>query len=100
VATGDAWLKDNLPAVLDVADHRNGVVFLAWDEGGPSSRTMPFYAFGPAVAAGRASAVTVTHSSLLRTLEELFGLPILPTVAGASDLSDLFTGGLLPRRAP
>jgi phosphatidylinositol-3-phosphatase len=99
VPTGDAWLKDNLPPVLDFADAHDSVVFLAWDEGDPTSKTMPFFAFGPSVAAGRASGVTVTHSSLLRTIEELFGLPILPTVAGASDLADLFVGGRLPLRS-
>ena len=43
-----------------------------------------------------ASAVRFTHSSLTKTVEEIFGLPILPTVASSSDLSDLFQPGTLP----
>jgi hypothetical protein len=100
IATGDAWLKDNLAPVLDYVDTHDGLLFVAWDEGGPSSKTMPFFAFGPSVVPGKASGVTLTHSSLLRTLDEMFGLPVLPTVAGASDLSDLFVDGHLPLRTP
>ena len=45
---------------------------------------------------GYTSTVGFTHSSLLKTVEEIFGLPILPTVAGANDFADLFQPGTLP----
>ena len=51
---------------------------------------MPFIAVGPDVKPGYASAVPYTHSSLLKTVEKLLGLPILPAVANATDLDDLF----------
>jgi hypothetical protein len=57
---------------------------------------MAFYAIGPHVKAGYAGGVAYTHSSLLKSVEEIFRLPVLPTVAGASDLSDLFQPGFFP----
>jgi hypothetical protein len=50
----------------------------------------------PAVKPGYTSTVGFTHSSLVKTVEEIFGLPILPTVAGANDFADLFQPGTLP----
>jgi phosphatidylinositol-3-phosphatase len=95
-ASGDQWLSSNLPPLLDYADKNDGVVFLVWDEGSVSDGILPFYAFGPSVKAGGVAAGTVTHRSLLRSVETMFGLPLLPTVSDANDLSELFTGNQLP----
>jgi phosphatidylinositol-3-phosphatase len=93
---GDTWLSTNLPPLLDYADKNDGVVFLVWDEGSVSDGVLPFYAFGPSVKAGAVAAGTVTHRSLLRSVETMFGLPLLPTVTDANDLSELFSGNQLP----
>jgi hypothetical protein len=37
-----------------------------------------------------AGAVAYGHRSLFKSLEEIFGLPIVPTVAAANDFADLF----------
>jgi phosphatidylinositol-3-phosphatase len=95
--SGDNWLAANLPAIIDFADHNDGVVFLVWDEGSLNDGMLPFLALGPAVKAGTTSTGTVTHRSLLRTLETMFGVPILPSVADANDLSELFVGDRPPR---
>jgi phosphatidylinositol-3-phosphatase len=95
-ASGDAWLNSNLPPLLDFADRNDGVVFLVWDEGSWSDGVLPFYAFGPSVKAGGVAPGTVTHRSLLRSIETMFGLPLLPTVVDANELSELFTGNQLP----
>jgi hypothetical protein len=34
-----------------------------------------------------------THSSLLKTIEEIFEVPVLPTVASANDFADMFEPG-------
>ena len=67
-----------------------------WDEPVGGSTLIPFLAIGPHVKPNYASSVRFTHSSLTKTLEEIFGLPILPTVAAANDLSDLFEPGYFP----
>ena len=47
--------------------------------------------------------IAYTHSSTLRTLQEIFGVqPFLGDAANATDLSDLFSdfAGLLPQAEP
>ena len=49
-------------------------------------------ALSPDAKVGYANEIHYTHSSLLRTLQELFGVtPLLGDAANATDLSDLFT---------
>jgi phosphatidylinositol-3-phosphatase len=95
VTAGDTWLHDNLPALISFVNAHDGVIFLVWDEG-EGTTTMPFLAIGPHVKPGYAGAVSYDHSSLLKTVEHLLGVPTLPTVASANDLGDLFVGGKLP----
>lgn len=88
---GDDWLAANLPALIDFVQAHGGVVFVTWEEGNASA-TLPFFAVGPNVKPGYAGGVPYTHSSLLKTVEEILGLPLLPAVAGkdVNDLADLF----------
>jgi hypothetical protein len=66
-----------------------GVIFVVWDE----ENHVPFLAIGPTVKSGYTSQVALTHRSLTKTVEEVFGLPILPTVTDAADFGDLFVSG-------
>jgi hypothetical protein len=95
IRAGDAWLGDNVPPILAFAEAHAGLVFVLWDEGDATGH-LPFVALGPDVKPGYAGAVTYTHSSVLKTVEEMLGLPILPTVATANDLADLFVAGRVP----
>jgi hypothetical protein len=96
IAMGDAWLAATLPPLIDYVNAHNGVVFVVWDEPEGGSNLIPFFAIGPNIKAGYTSTVAFTHSSLVKTVEEIFGLPILPTVAGANDFADLFQPGMFP----
>jgi len=96
IAMGDAWLAANVPALIDYVNAHSGVIFIVWDEPEGGSALIPFFAIGPQVKPGYTSTVAFTHSSLVNTVEKIFGLPILPTVAGANDLADLFQPGTLP----
>jgi hypothetical protein len=93
IRSGDNWLAAALPPLIDYANANDGVIFLVWDEPVGGSALIPFVAIGPQVKPGYASSVRFTHSSLTKTVEEIFGLPILPTVTSANDLSDLFQPG-------
>lgn len=95
IKAGDAWLKQELPAILAYATAHESVVFLTWDEG-DASNLIPFYALGAHVKAGATSTVAYSHSSLLKSIERMLGVPVLPTVAAANDLGALFDGGQLP----
>jgi hypothetical protein len=91
----DEWLSANMPALISFANMHEGAVFIVWDEGA-NGVTLPFIALGPHVKPGYAGNVWYTHSSLLKSVEEILGLPVLPAVAPASDLSDLFESGYFP----
>jgi hypothetical protein len=94
VQAGDAWLMSTLPSLISYADAVGGVIFIVWDEG----TKLPFIAVGPEVKRGYSSPVTLNHGSLLKTVEEMLGLPILPTVQSVADLGDLFASGAVPAR--
>jgi phosphatidylinositol-3-phosphatase len=90
IQSGDSWLMMELPPIINYANAHRGVVFVTWDEGDTTGK-MPFVALGPTVKAGHMGGVAYDHGSVVKSIEEIFGLPILPTAASASDLSDLFT---------
>ncbi len=90
IKAGDDWLKANLQPIIDYALAHNGYVFITWDEG-DSTNLMPLIAIGKNSIAGHAGAVMYTHSSLLKTEEEILGVPVLPAVTSANDFADLFT---------
>jgi phosphatidylinositol-3-phosphatase len=93
IRSGDDWLAAALPPLIAYANANDGVIFIVWDEPVGGSTLIPFVAIGPQVKPGYASSVRFTHSSLTKTVEEIFGLPLLPAVASANDLSDLFLPG-------
>jgi hypothetical protein len=95
VRTGDRWLKAELPRLIAYADTHDSVIFLTFDEGG-STLKLPFLAVGSMVKPGYVGMDHYTHSSQLKSVELILGLPVLATVAGSNDLSDLFKPGAFP----
>jgi hypothetical protein len=95
IRAGDDWLADNLPALIEFANAHDGVIFITWDEGEGSER-MPFLAVGPHVKPGYAGAVQYDHGSMLKTIEQVFTLPVLRSVSSATALDDLFSDGTFP----
>jgi len=93
VKQGDSWLQQNLPAILNSQAYQSGgIVFITWDEGeggdGPIGMIVLSH---DAKGGGYASTIHYTHSSTLRTIEEIFGVsPLLRDAANATDLRDLF----------
>ena len=98
VKTGDDWLKVNVPTILNSNAYKNGgVLFIVWDEGdenlinGASDGPVPMLVLSPLAKTGYSSSTVFTHSSMLRTVEEVFGVPLLRDAANATDLSTFFT---------
>ena len=93
VQQGDAWLSTEVPKILaSQAYANNGALFILWDEGGTGDGPIGMIVLSPkAKGGGYQNAIHYTHSSTLRTLEEIFGVtPMLGDAANATDLSDLF----------
>ena len=99
IGAGDAWLQAEVPKILaSTAYKNNGVLFILWDEGDESTfgtasdGPIPMLVISPLAKKGYSSATTFTHSSMLRTLQELFGVsPFLRDAKSATDLSEFFT---------
>jgi len=95
IKAGDDWLKANLQPMIDYALAHDGYVFITWDEG-DSTNLIPFIAIGKHSIAKKAGTVKYTHSSLNKSIAEVFGVTPLSTVASASDFADLFDPGTFP----
>lgn len=97
VQTGDTWLKNNIPTIMSSQAYKDGgVILITWDEGCTScnggNNPIGFIVLSPYAKAGYSNTIEYTHSSTLRTVEEIFGVsPYLRGAATATDLSDLFT---------
>jgi len=93
VATGDAFLRDFVPTILNSpAWQQGGVLFIIWDEGeGPfSSNHVPTLVISKAVPQGYQSDAAYDHYSLLRTIEDAWGLGCLNNACTANNLNEFF----------
>lgn len=116
VAAADNFLSIVIPEIMaSKAYQDNGVIILLWDEtedGDNGNYTLPEIVISP-LAKGNAYASTVpmSHSSDLKTFDEIFGLPLVNNpipanetnfdgtfnnVATANDLSDMFVPDAIP----
>jgi hypothetical protein len=95
VATGDAWVRDFVPRILDSpAWRQGGVLFITFDEGAEHSKRneLPTIVVAPDVAAGTSSGVAHNHYSLLRTVQAGLGLPCLAESCSANTMGEFFPG--------
>jgi hypothetical protein len=95
IRSGDDWLSTNLPPLIDYVNGHEGVIFVVWDEGSATLK-IPFLAIGPGVKENYLGAISYTHRSLVKSIERIFGLPYLATVAADHDFADLFKDGRFP----
>jgi phospholipase C len=88
----DNWLAAQIPPILNSTAYRNGgALFITWDEGENADGPIGMVVLSPLARGGYSNHIHYTHSSLLRTIQEIFGAtPFLADAANAADLSDLF----------
>src|SRR5579884_821244 len=99
---GDAWLSTWVPLIVGSSAYRSGstAVFIVWDEGNKgtsgedclsnlkdTSCHVVLLALSPYMRPGSQSSTLFSHYSLLRTTEELLGLPLLGQAASRSTAS-------------
>ena len=92
VQTGDRWLRKFLGQVFS-REYRAGrtAVFVTWDEDdGSDSNHVATIVAAPSVRPGTRPSARFSHYSLLRTTEEMLGLPLLGKAAQATSMRRAF----------
>jgi hypothetical protein len=96
---GDDWLKKMLPKIMDSQAYKDGgAIFITWDEGEGLDAANKFIdgpigmiILSPLAKKNYSNSIHYTHSSLLRTLQEIFGIkPLMRDAASATSLRDFF----------
>jgi hypothetical protein len=96
VATGDAWLGNIVPRITGSAAFRNGgVLFITWDEGSSNASCcgdawgghVATLVISPRSIPGVRSSIAENHYSLLRTIEDGFGLGHLGAAGWSSSVA-------------
>ncbi len=102
ISAADSWVATNLPPILASTDYLAGqtAVFITWDEGSAPRHTkdcaLNTTDFGchvlteviaESVSPNTVSSTLFNHYSLLRTTEELLGLPLLGSAADPTTAS-------------
>src|SRR5262249_15453287 len=106
IAIGDHFLSQIVPQIMASQAYKNNGVLMIWfdetERGNTTSFTLPEIVISP-LARGNASnsPLVYTHSSDLKSLQELFGVAAPgggflgdATTAGTNDLSDMFVPGV------
>ena len=94
IAQMDTWLASEIPKILASAAYtNNGAVFITFDESFDDSPIMMMVLSPLVRGGGYFNSIRYTHSSMLRTMQEIFGTrPFLGDAANVQDLGDLFVG--------
>jgi acid phosphatase len=88
VASGDSWLRAHLSGYASWAMTHHSLLIITWDENdGSAGNQIPTIVAGQPVRSGR-YAEPSTHYSVLRTLEDLYRLPL----TGHAATAPLITG--------
>jgi phosphatidylinositol-3-phosphatase len=115
ILQGDDFLRQIIPVIMASNAYKNhGAIIIWWDESEPDGAAGEkqddfSHTIGEIVISDRAHAnvnglpyaspVNFTHSSDLRTMQNIFHVgPYLADAATATDLSDLFQPGAIPKR--
>jgi hypothetical protein len=91
VATGDRWLSQVLPRIMQSPGYtRGGVVFIIFDETAGTDANIPAIMISPlARANGTPYATLMDHRTYLATVQDLMGLQRLPGTQGVQSLVGL-----------
>ena len=93
IAQGDAFLRAFVPRITGSAAFAHSLLLITWDEGTTSlggGGHVATLVIAPSVRAGRRSSIHHTHYSILRTIEDAWGLGCLANSCSANDLREFF----------
>ncbi len=89
VMQGDDWFSARLDSLVRWARTHDTLVIVTWDEGYDDTNTVPTFFVGPMVRPGR-YAERVDHYTVLRTIEQMYGLAPTGHAASARALTDIW----------
>jgi hypothetical protein len=90
VAAGDAWLQQTFDPYIQWARVHNSLFILTWDENDRSAgNQIPTIMVGAVVEPGQSS-TPITHYDVLRTIEDMYGLPYLGDSATAAPIAGVW----------
>ena len=96
VAQADSWLRTNLNSYAQWAKTHDSELIVTWDEDDNSADNhIPTLMVGAHVKPGT-YAETIDHYSVLRTLEDLYGLAHAGASAQATPITDAFAASAAP----
>jgi acid phosphatase len=93
VAQGDAFLRAFVPRITGSSAFATSLLLITWDEGSTSvggGGHVATIVVSPRVKAGFRSAISHSHYSLLRTIQNAWGLGCLKHTCTSNDLREFF----------
>jgi hypothetical protein len=96
IQQGDTWLQQHLDAYVQWAKTNNSLFIVTWDEDDSSQNNqIPTIFVGPMVQTGQYSE-HINHYNVLRTLEDMYGLPAANNSASVSAITDCWVTSSTP----
>lgn len=89
IRRADQWLRRHVRPYLRWARLHNSLLVVTWDEGHGENNQIPTIIAGANVRAGDYGE-RLNHYDLLRTVEDLYGLPNAGASAGAKGIGDIW----------
>jgi acid phosphatase len=91
IPQADTWLQTNIDPYLQWAYQNNSLLITTWDEDdGLHNNHIATIFDGPMVVTGRYSE-HINHYNVLRTIEDMYGLPHAGSSASATPITDVWT---------
>jgi hypothetical protein len=91
ITEGDTWVKNTLGGYAQWAKTHNSELIVTWDEDEfTTANHMPTILYGAGVKTGSYSE-TINHYNVLRTVEDMYGLPYLANDATAAPITDVWS---------
>jgi hypothetical protein len=90
IQQGDTWLKNNIDAYAQWAKNNNSLLIVTWDEDDSSQSNQIATLFVGAHVTPGNYGEHITHYSVLRTIEDMYGVTHLGSAASATTITDVF----------
>jgi hypothetical protein len=90
ISQADTWLKQHLDSYVQWAKTNNSLLIVTWDEDDHTQNNqIPTIFVGPMVKPGNYNE-QINHFNVLRTLEDMYGLPYVGKSSTATPITDIW----------